>query len=293
MASLFIGCDMKKRTACKIITGIMAVCSLTSTGHCGQVQLMGSGATYVDVTAEILGVRLKRPDEPYNVNIGCYVCASYHGPCVSTRAADVTVTSRRNARDVTLRNGVWVYGKKGTMINWYPTDPDGVNDTSLHARIRCDNSVNRDWNWVDVVFFRSTRYPTSEIIITATNEQKGVTATSAGAMWQGFEWDPKWGSVVGAQGAHGKVSITYADAVELRGYKSRARVIYDVVGTVPVTVGLDTVPVGLSCWRTSDGVRITQGAQAMIVAGDSITCENIQKRNGTTGGALSVTAMVR
>lgn len=283
---------MKKRTACKIITGIVAVCSLTSTGHCGQVLLKGGGSVYMDATAEIVGTRLKKPGGRYSVNIGCTVCASYTGPCVSA-PANVRVIGRDHTKNVTMTDGTWAYGKRGTMIEWDSTRPDVENGTKIFTRIRCDNNTNREWTWVDVEFFRSVRYPQSEIVVNATNLTKGVTASSANSYWSGFAWDPKWGSVVGTQGAHGTTSITYADSVELRGYKSRARVIYDVVGTVPVTVGLDAVPEGLSCLRTSDGVNISQGSHALIGAGDSITCVNIQKRNKTTVGALSVTAMIR
>lgn len=293
VASLFIGCDMKKRTACKIITGIVAVCSLTSTGHCGQVLLKGGGGVYLDVTAEIVGVRAKNPDALYNVNVGCTVCKSYYGPCVSSPASDVRVIGLDHARNVTMTKGSWQYGKRGTMIEWASTRPDVENGTKLFTRIRCDNTANREWTWVDVVFFRSVRYPQSAIVVNATNEAKGVTTSSANSLWLGSAWDPGWGSVVGTQGAHGEASIKYADSVELRGYKSRARVIYDVVGSVPVTVSLDAVPEGLSCLRTSDGVNIAQGTNALIGAGDSITCVNIQKRNKTTVGALSVTAMIR
>lgn len=284
---------MKKRTACKIVTGIVAVCSLTSTGHCGQVLLKGGGGVHLDVTAEIVGARTKKPDAPYNVNVGCAVCKTYYGPCVSTPASNVSVIGRVNARNVSLTNGMWQYGKRGTMIEWESTRPGVENGTSITTRILCDNSVNREWTWVDVVFFRSVRYPQSEIVINATNETKGMTASSANAHWSGSAWDPGWGSVVGQQSAHGEVYITYADSVELRGYKARARVIYDVMGPVPVTVSMDAVPEGLSCLRTSDGVKIAQGTHALIGAGDSITCVNIQKRNQTTVGALSVTAMVR
>lgn len=284
---------MKKRTACKIITGIVVVCSLTSTGHCGRVLLKGGGNVHLVATAEIVGTRVNKPGAPYNVNIGCVVCKSYYGPCVSVPASDVRVVGRDHARNVTMTAGVWLYGKRGTMIEWESTRPDVENGTKLFTRIRCDNSTNREWTWVDVSFFRSVRYPQSEIVITATNETKGVTASSANGSWSGSAWDPGWGAVVGTQSAHGEASITYADSVELRGYKSRARVIYDVMGTVPVTVGLDTVPEGLSCLRTSDGVNIAQGTHALIGAGDSITCVNIQKRNKTTVGALSVTAMIR
>lgn len=293
VASLFIGCDMKKRTACKIITGIVAVCSLTSTGHCGKVLLKGGGSVYLDATAEIVGTRVKQEGAPYNVNVGCSLCKSYYGPCVSVPASNVYVTGRYNARNVHMESGSWRYGKRGTMIEWESTRPDIENGTKLFARIRCDNHTNRAWTWVDVTFFRSVRYPKSEIVVNATNETKGVTASSANSDWIGSTWDPKWGAVVGTPGTHGETSVTYADSVELRGYKSRARVIYDVMGTVPVTVGLDAVPEGLSCLRTSDGVNIAQGTTALIGAGDSITCVNIQKRNKTTVGALSVTAMIR
>lgn len=284
---------MKKRTACKIITGIVAVCSLTSGGHCGRVLLKGGGSVYMDSTAEIVGVSVKEPNAPYSVNIGCVVCKSYHGPCVSTYAGDVRVISHDHARNVTLTNGTWLHGKRGTMIEWQSTRPDVENGTKIYTRVRCDNKTNPEWTWVDVEFFRSVRYPKSRIVVNATNETKGVTATSSGSAWIGSTWDPRWGSVVGTQGAHGEASITYADAVELRGYKSRARVIYDVMGTVPVTVGLDAVPEGLSCLRTSDGVHVTQGAHTLIGAGDSITCVNTQKGNKTTVGELSVTAMIR
>lgn len=284
---------MKKRTACKIITGIVAVCSLTTTGHCGQVVLKGGGSTYVDVTAEIIGVETKTPDAPYNVNVGCVVCKSYYGPCISSPASNISVITRDHARNVTLTNGTWLYGKRGTLIEWASTRPEVENGTRLFTRMRCDNSANREWTWVDVQFFRTVRYPQSKIVINATNEMKGVTASSVNAYWLGSTWDPGWGSVVGAQSAHGEASITYADTVELRGYKSRTRVIYNVMGTVPVTVGLDAVPEGLSCLRTSDGMGIAQGTHALIGAGDSITCVNIQKKDGTTDGALSVTAMIR
>lgn len=284
---------MKKRTACKIITGIVAMCSLTSTGHCGQVMLKGGGAVYLDVTADVVGTRVKKEGAHYDVNIGCVVCRTYYGPCVSSPASNVTVIGRDHARNVTLTNGTWRYGKRGTMIEWESTRPGVENGTRLFTRIHCDNSVNREWTWVDVEFFRSVRYPQSTITINATNETKGVTASSANAHWTGSTWDPGWGSVIGTQSTHGEASITYADSVELRGYNSRARVIYDVKGSVPVTVGLDAVPEGLSCVRTSDGVNITQGTHALIGAGDSITCVNIQKRNETTTGALSVTAMIR
>ena len=283
---------MKKRTACKIIGGVVVACSVANAGYCGRITLEGSESTHVDVIAEITGTRLVEGARTYDANVGCAVCATYYGPCVSSHASDVRILSANNAADITTTSGVWAYGKKGTMIMWRPGNNHAAS-SAVSVRIRCDNHVRKDWNRVDVTFFRSARYPKSEIRISATNLQNGVTATSENGTWQGYAWDPGWGSVVGTPGSQGAVSLTYADDVKLEGYKSRARVIYDVVGAVPVTLRVDGSPEGLTCMRSSDGLSIAQGAIALIGAGDSITCVNTLKTTGTTVGALSITAMIR
>ncbi len=280
---------MKKRTACKIITGAVTMCVLV-TGHCGRIELSGDRSVTLGVRAEIAGESLVKPDALYSVNTGCIVCESYYGPCVGSTAKDIRIVSRQNVGSISMHNGTWMYGKRGSMIEWAPGRVEEPSNVVME--ITCDNAVNKDWTWVDIKFFRDRRYPTSRVRVTATNLVKGVTEVSPDA-WLGSEWNPKWGAVVGRPGDRATVSLSYADEVVLRGANARARILYDVVGTAPVNARIDKLPPGLTCARTSDWLTLAAGASADIGPGDSITCANVLRKKETTRGTLSVTAMIR
>lgn len=280
---------MKKRSACKIITGVVAACVINS-GHCGRIDLVGTGVVTLPLRVELEGIKRKHSDTEYDMGIGCVVCAGFHGPCVGAAPRSVTVTFRQNTRQVVANTGTGYGGKKGTEYRWTPGDAG--ERTALGLDVICDNYVNRNWTWVDVQFYRDRRYPASTVHVTATNMIKGVTEHSDGD-WVGSEWYPKWGSVVGKPGLPGRVSVSYADHVDLRGLNSKARVLYDVVGDAPVTARIDKLPNGLSCERSSDGLTIGSGATADIGPGDAITCTNVLRDKVRTNDTMSVTAMVR
>lgn len=280
---------MKKRTACKIITGAVTMCVLV-TGHCGTIRLEGERGVTLAVHAVVDGLELRRDATAYSVNVGCAVCEGYYGPCVSAPARDVRVTSRWDVRDVRYTAGTWLSGKKGTMIEW---EPSAGHDTSrIGLDITCDNAVNRNWTWVDVEFFRDRRYPTSKIRVTATNLNKGVTEVSDTA-WIGSTWAPSWGSVQGTAGSHGTATVRYADELVLRGRNAKALVLYDIEGSSPITARIDELPDGLSCARSSDGVKVAAGTTADVWPGDSIACTNALRGKKSLNGTLTVTAMFR
>lgn len=295
VASLFIGCDMKKRSACNILTGIIALGGI-SHGQCGQITLKGGVHRAVVVQAEVSGLNPLGTTVPYDIVLNCAVCENPRGPCLITAPRDIRVKSRMNVRDIAVTNAGPAGVPGGRMVTWRVTDPE--RDNSLSLEFKCDTSSRRDWTWISSRFSRKTRVwnvPQSDIHVTATNLTTGQTATHTWTTNGGGEWNPQWTAWNAGGGPEGgaTVRVTYPEKVELRGKRSRARILYDVVGTAPVTAQIDKLPPGLSCERTSDGLIIMSGVTADVGTGDSITCTNVRDEMGTTTASLSVDVMIR
>lgn len=293
VASLFIGCDMKKRSAYKILlVGAAVLCGL-SAGHCGRVSLQGVTAVSARGTIVVRGYGPYDASEPYSISVGCSICASYTGPCVSVQPADMTVGARSNARNVYTRyagNGTGYYGN---FVYWEPADPG--QDAWVELSYTCDNAQRRDWPWVNVGFFRHRYGPRNSLRVVATNLSSGVTTEEdLGRGYGGAGWRP-WPSVhpEGTAGWAANVSVSYPERVVLRGKGAKTRILYDIQGNAPLYVRIDKTPMGLSCARLSDGVTIGMGVSAAVGVGDSLTCTNVQSTAGETSGTLSITAMVR
>ena len=279
---------MKKRSACKILVGIVAL-GAVGTGHCGQITLSGTTHPTMTVDAVFEGVPPYSQNEPYEMGFGCAVCLGFHGPCMNSTPRDVRVVSKNNAAKVTVSRGV---GYAGYSVQWFPGDSDTVSTTRV--RLTCDNTARADWGWVNMGFHRWKRYPVNAVRVTATNESLGVTDTHEWPSRIGHNWYPKWDAVhTEGSGDSRTIRVTYADEVQLRGKGSKARVLYGVVGTAPVTARIDKLPTGLSCARTPDGLNIEPGVSAVVGTGDSITCTNELRKSGQTSDTLSVTAMIR
>lgn len=279
---------MKKRSACKILAGVVTLGVLT-TGHCGQITLTGNEFKSMRVELDATGLVMKGLPVTYDIGVSCSLCMAYTGPCITVPVRDLRLSSRLNVKDVNLKPAV---GYTGTVLRWAAARPDREN--RLAAAITCDNSSKPEWGWVNVGFHRDRRYPESDLRVTATNLLTGIAETHE---WirTGWTWYPGWDAVNtgGGVGAGGTVRISYPEEVVLRGHGSRARVLYDIVGPVSVSARVDRLPVGLSCARTSDGVVVEPGVTAGVGAGDSITCTNVRHKVGTLSDTLSVTAMIR
>lgn len=278
---------MKKRSACKILAGVVAMGVLTS-GHCGQITLTGNTYDTMRVVIEATGLRTNG-HVPYDLGVSCSLCMSATGPCITVPVRDWRTTSVANVKNVHMSPGV---GYVGTVLRWEAVRTDREN--RITASITCDNSSKPDWSWVNVGFRRDLRYPKSDLRVTATNTTAGITETHEWIRY-GWTWYPKWDAVRpgGGGGSSATVRVSYPEEVVLRGTGSRARVLYDVVGNAPVGARLDKLPIGLSCARTSDGMGIEPGVTADVGTGDSITCTNVRRERGSYSDTLSVTAMIR
>lgn len=278
---------MKKRSACKILAGGVAL-GVLATGHCGQITLTGTGSATMHVRVNVIGRNAVNPYVPYEFGIGCIVCKTYNGPCDVDPGRDVRVTSVSNVKGLTMGTAS---GYHGRTLRWNGTQPE--LDSSVAIELTCDTSSHPTWDWVDVGFHRA-RFPRHEMIATATNVTQGITETHEWGRYDAWAWYPKWKALhVGNGGASATVRVTYPDEVVLRGKGSSALVLHDVVGPAPVTARIDKLPIGLACRRTSDGVNIELGVTADVGSGDSITCSNVLNGVGMSSDTLSVTAMIR
>lgn len=293
VASLFIGCDMKKRSAYKILlVGATVLCGL-SAGHCGRVSLQGSAAVSMRGAIVVEGYGPYDDREPYAISVGCAVCAGYHGPCVSTPPSDTTVGSRSNVRTVYTRHANNGMGYSGNYVYWEPANPG--RGSWVDISYTCDNKQRPDWTWVNVGFYRHRYSPLNRLRVVATNLSTGATTEQdLGLGYGGAGWRP-WPSVhpEGDTGRAVNVSVSYPELVVLRGKGAKTRMLYDIQGNAPLYVRIDKTPKGLSCTRLSDGVTIGMGVSAAVGVGDSLMCTNVQSTAGETSGTLSITAMVR
>ena len=289
VASLFIGCDMKKRSACKILSGIVAL-GVIDDGHCGRIELQGPQYSTAYYSVEVSGINPDSADTVYDIGVGCAAALGYHGPGLNVSPRDIRIVSRGNAANVTVSRGT---GYAGYAVRWSASRPDEPN--FIKFDFLCDNRDKPEWTWVNVGFHRDRRYPKSDLLVTATNYTLGVTETHEWIRSANSAWYPSWGAVHADNSPDGPAtaSVSYPEQVELRGKRSSARILYDVVGSVPVTVRIDKMPQGLSCARTPDGTRIESGVTADVGTRNSITCTNVRAGKGSTTDTLSVTAMIR
>lgn len=279
---------MKKRSACKILTGVVAV-GLLAPGYCGRITLQGSLHGTANVRAQLINPDGVVPWPQNGVGVECRVCRTVHGPCISAVPRDIRVVRYTNAKDVSLLPGKIIIG---TGIRWAPVYRDREN--SVEVDITCDNHDRPGWMLVDLGFHRGPLAPQNKLLVIATNRNTGNTTSYEWGRNNIGTWYTKWGdNIVGEGSSLASVSFTYADLVELHGKGSRARILYDVVGTAPVTARIDKIPNGLSCARTSDGMIIESGVAADVGTGESITCTNVRRDVGVTADTLSVTAMIR
>lgn len=281
---------MKKRSACNLITGVITACVINS-GICGRVELTGGGSVVRSVHVVLDGVKRETAKTRYyDMGVRCVICAGFHGPCATAPLGSARVVSKTNASDVSL--GLAHVGGVGavTMVRWAP---GGHRESaSVALDLVCTNSTQPNWQWIDVGFYRSGRYPTSTVLLTATDTSTGNTV-QVDASWVGHGWRTPWGAAPGTSGSTGAVSLTYADAIVLRGRNSNARVLYDVKGVVPITARIDELPAGLSCARSADGLKLNPGVTADIGQGDTITCTNTLRDKERIDDAMTITAMVR
>lgn len=279
---------MKKRSACKILSGVIAL-GVIATGNCGRIELTGAQYSNLPFEVEVSGINPATPDTVCDLGVGCAAALGYNGPGMNVSPRNIRVTSRVNAKDVQISPAT---GYAGYVVRWSAPRPNEPNRVTLV--VTCDNHDKPEWTWVNVGFHRDKRYPKSDLLLTTTNLAEGVTETVEWLRSSNQSWYPMWGAVhTGVPGGTVTVRVSYPGQVELRGRRSSALVLYDVVGAAPVTARIDKLPVGLSCARTSDGVRLEAGTTADVGTGDSITCTNRQNRKGTTTDTLSVTAMIR
>lgn len=278
---------MKKRSACKILAGVVTLGVLT-TGHCGQITL--TGRSFLTMRANVDATGLNRNGLPvtYDLGVSCSLCMAYSGPCITVPVRDLRVSTRVNVKDLGLKPAV---GYTGTVLRWSAGRPDRENRVA--AAITCDNSSKPEWGWVNMGFHRDRRYPESDLLVTATNLTAGITETHE--FRDGWTWYPTWGAVNTASGpgSSSTVRVSYPEEVVLRNRGARARILYDIVGHTSVGARIDKLPVGLSCARTSDGLVVEPGVTADVGTGDSITCTNVRHKVGTFSDTLSVTAMIR
>lgn len=280
---------MKKRSACKILMGIVALCGLSS-GQCGTVTLKGDAHVAMRGTIVIHGLVQDTPGDLYALGIGCGLCASFSGPCVSVDPSNISVGGRNNAADVVLRRHGNGHGFSGNYVFWRAAHVG--EDNWVEVNYTCDNASRPDWTWVNSSYYRDRYTPRSSLYAVATNHTTGETVTKD--LGRGGDWRP-WravhpeGDVVGDV----RVSVSYPERIVLRGKGAKTQVLYDIKGNVPVYALIDKAPNGLSCARASDGVIVDVGVSAAVGVGDSIACTNRQNTAGETTGTLSITAMVR
>lgn len=278
---------MKKRSACKILAGGVAL-GVLATGHCGQITLTGPTSPTMNVRVEVIGRPAEITGVPYEFGMGCGVCKAINGPCEDDPGRDVRVVSVSNVKDLTTRPSE---KKRGRTIRWKGAQSE--LESRVTFELTCDTSSHPTWEWIEVGFYRA-RVPRHEMIATATYVPGGLTETHKWGRHDAWAWHPKWKAIhVGPGGASTTVRVTYPDAVVLRGKGSSALVLHDVVGPAPVTARVDKLPIGLSCRRTSDGMNIEPGLTADVGSGDSITCSNVRSEVGMSSDTLSVTAMIR
>lgn len=279
---------MKKRSACKILAGVVTV-GLLGPGYCGRIELSGVNHGSVTVRAELINPDGVKPRHENGVSIECRVCRTVQGPCIGTAPRDLRVVNRHNVKDVWVTPG---QAFRATAIVWTPVV--GAEKNWVSVNVTCDNREQPEWVLVDLGFHRGSLLPMNTLTVDVTNATTGTASAYSWGRTDGGTWYTKWGdNVIGGMGRPASVSFTYADLVELRGMGARARILYDVVGTAPVTARLDKIPNGLSCARTSDGLIIESGVAADIGTGESITCTNARHEVGAASDTLSVTAMIR
>ena len=290
VASLFIGCDMKKRSACNIVSGVIALC-LGSAGHCGLIELAGTAHATAYYTVEVTGSNSASADAENVIGVSCALCKGYNGPCRTAEPQDVRIVSRLNVVGV-VYDRYYYNGYAGFGLRW--RTGDGGKSSTVRFTGYCTNAANPEWDWVDMHFHRDRRYPESDLYVTATNMTNGVTLEHNWGRGS-TSWAPGWGAVVlsGPEGAPARVSASYPETVELRGRGARARILYDITGNAPIIARIDNAPAGLSCMRTSDGLRVDPGVAVTVGHGESISCTNNVAKVGVTAGTLTLTAMVR
>lgn len=280
---------MKKRSACKIIAGLITL-GMLATGHCGRVTLQGVTDARVSYVIEVAGVNADDPTTTYELGYGCGVCMSYTGPCINANPQDVSVVGRDNVSTLRAIPG---RGYAGTGIQWRAARTD--TDNRVTVRVTCDNHAKPEWPWVTLGLHRGDwtkgRY---DLALTATNADTGATEVRTWDRTAVPGWNPSWG-VARATGGGGGVAagVSYPDTVELRGKNARARILYDVRGNTGITARIDKIPEGLSCSRTSDGLSIAPSVSVGVRPGDSISCTNVRSKIGHAADSLSVTAMIR
>lgn len=288
VASLFIGCDMKKRSACKILPGALML-GLLGTGYCGEIELVGTHSGTVTMSIELNNPDGMKPRHENGIGIECRLCRTVHGPCIGTVPRTVHMVSRNNVKYVRTSQ---ISAKHVTAVVWQPVVWDRENWVRVNAT--CDNHEKPGWMLVDLGFHRGSLLPQNALTVTATNVESAETTRYVWGRTSGGTWYTKWGNnVIDSTGRPASVRFTYADKVELQGKGAKARVLYDVVGTAPVTARIDQIPNELSCARTPDGLIIESGGAADVGTGESITCTNARHKVGIASDTLSVTAMIR
>ena len=280
---------MKKRSACKILLASVAMGYL-SVGDCGQVNLTGQRHLSTSGNLVIYGRASSDPDTVYRLSIQCVICRSAYGPCEGVRPSTTNVGARSNVQGLHaqhLNNGV---GYSGEYMVWKGSRPGA--DSWVSVEYRCDNADRPEWTWLYPSFHGYRRNTGGSLYLVGTNYSTGET--SSYSMGRGGDWRP-WASVRPGDETTGPVtvSVSYPDRVVLRGRGSIATVLHDVTGNAPVYARIDTMPPGLVCARSSDGLRIEPTVTAAVGAGDSIKCTNTQVTPSETTGELSITTMVR
>lgn len=283
---------MKKRSACKILSGLVALGAL-HTGQCGQITLHGAVRESRTITVDVTGLSPNETRLPYDIATGCALCMKHDGPCVNAPPRNVRVVHRMNIKDATLSKfGVTM----GTLIEWRVAHPELNNN--IQFVFECDNQSRPDWPYIGAKLYRKARtvvWPMERMRVTATDMATGITGTREWGPGDDTAWSPAWGWVNdwGGTGGSATVRISYPENVELRGPRAQARILYDIAGTAPVSARIDRMPDGLSCARSSDGLRIMSGVSTTVGTGDSIMCTNVLDRLGTTSDSLSVAVMIR
>lgn len=279
---------MKKRSACKILPGVIMLGAL-GTGYCGQIELMGNHSGKVTMVVDLINPDGMKPRHENGIGIECRICRTIHGPCLSDLPRDVRIVSRNNVKYVRTAR---LSAEQVVSTVWQPVNWGKEN--WVRANVTCDNHIRPGWMLVDLGFHRGSLLPQNALTVTATNVKSGVTNTYQWGRTSGGTWYTKWGNnIIDTTGRPATVRFTYADMVELRGKGANARILYDVVGTAPVTARIDKIPHGVSCARTPDGLIIEAGGAADVGPGESITCTNARRQVGTASDTLSVTAMIR